>query len=86
MCSWPLALSSEQSYAGIFSAGRDCSGQAAKESWKTRTKARPEGAVNEEGPVYRLSQGPVLRAVSMETARTCDLSLLTEKMETVLLL
>lgn len=37
-----------------------------------------------EGPVYRLSQGPVLRAVSMGTARTCDPSLLTEKLETVL--
>lgn len=29
------------------------SGQAAEESWKTRTKARPEGPVNGEGPVYK---------------------------------
>lgn len=42
------------------------------------------GLVHGEGPVYRLSQGPVLRAVSMGTARTRDPSLLTEKLETVL--
>lgn len=37
-----------------------------------------------QGPVYRLSQGPVIRAVSMGTARTHDPSLVTEKLETVL--